>query len=389
VRVQAVNRAPDPSDWSGFSRGEVPAGKPSAPGTPTTTAATPVGPQAQIKVTWPAVTGDAANGDPVSEYTLVVYQGGSEIRRFTEKDTSRAVNLDPSQTDFTFKVSATNKAGTSALSEASAARRAAIAPSAPRNVVLTPHDGRVTINFDPPSDLNGNKASELTYEYKLSPSNRRGSVSNGGTIDSLTNGTPYSVELWATSSVAGVAQGASGNSNSATPFGKPIITCRTPERRDNAVLIKWNVNSNGRSLTTQSPKSVDGAGNAEQLVSGLQPSETGSVGLTYGNEAGNETTSCSGQANDPPPPYVTVYNGGYGGICQSDGTSLCYFVGVSTHNFTSNVTCTLDGGYATSYGPNESKRIGSSATKYPWRGTNIVFTVNCGGYTYTGKLPAP
>ncbi len=118
VRVQAVNRAPDPSDWSSFSVGEVPAGKPAAPGTPTTTAATPVGSQAQIKVTWPGVTGDAANGDVVSDYTLVVYQGGSEVGRFTQSGTSRAVNLDPSQTDFTFKVSARNKAGSSELSAA-------------------------------------------------------------------------------------------------------------------------------------------------------------------------------------------------------------------------------------------------------------------------------
>ena len=34
VRVQAVNRAPEPSSWSSWSASEVPAGPPTAPGTP-------------------------------------------------------------------------------------------------------------------------------------------------------------------------------------------------------------------------------------------------------------------------------------------------------------------------------------------------------------------
>lgn len=304
VRVQAFSLAPDPSDWSGYSTAEVPAGKPQAPAKPVTEAASPVGSQAQIKVSWDAVTGDAANGDPIADYTLVVYQGGSEVNRFTVGGTSKAVNLDPSQTDFTFKVSARNKAGSSPLSAASSPRRAALAPGAPKNVQLTPHDGSVKVTFDDGA-LNGNKSSELTYHYQLTPSGKTGTVDSGGSIDSLTNGTPYKISLWATSSVAGVEKGDSATSNSATPFGKPQIYLDGIDRLDNAVRFRWHVDSNGRSLTSSNP-GVDGSGNGSVTKGGLPAGGSTTLDVSYSNEAGTSTASWSGQANDPPPPHAEV-----------------------------------------------------------------------------------
>ncbi|MFZ1411462.1 MAG: Ig-like domain-containing protein, partial [Micropruina sp.] len=113
VKVQAVNRAPEPSEWSPYSLAEVPAGPPNPPGQPTTNPATPVGDQAQITVSWPGVTGAAANGSPVTGYTLDVLQGGSQVRSIEVTGTRKNVTVDPSTSDYSFRVTATNKAGTS------------------------------------------------------------------------------------------------------------------------------------------------------------------------------------------------------------------------------------------------------------------------------------
>src|SRR5690606_24130871 len=62
VRVQAHNLAPDPSSFSGWSTGEIPAGKPAAPGAPTTAEMEKVGDRAQMRVSWKA---PANNGDAI------------------------------------------------------------------------------------------------------------------------------------------------------------------------------------------------------------------------------------------------------------------------------------------------------------------------------------
>ncbi|MGV8907388.1 MAG: Ig-like domain-containing protein [Propionicimonas sp.] len=380
VRVQAVNRAPDPSDFSQYSGAEVPAGPPSAPSRPTTDPATPVGSQAQISVSWPAVTGDAANGDAVKEYSLKVIHGGS-TRTITTAGTSQNVTVDPSTSDYTFQVVATNKAGNSTPSPASVPRRAAVAPAAPQNVSADPGDGKVTLTFSA-GGLNGSTAGEITWHYEVNQTGANGTIRSGGSIGGLNNGTKYTVDVWGTSSVAGVSPGKKATSNQAIPFGKPVITLQAINRMDNAVEFRWHVDSNGASLTAQTPN-VDGSGNGSVTRTGLAAGEYTTLDVSYTNKAGTATDRWTGQANDPPPPpSVSVYRGTYQGDCPVMGPGPCYTIGVQTANFPGNVTCRLDGSYATTYGPNDRKIIPG-----PWRGNNIVFTVNCNGVTWSGKMP--
>ncbi|MBK8460830.1 MAG: fibronectin type III domain-containing protein [Micropruina sp.] len=390
VKVQAVNRAPEPSEWSPYSLAEVPAGPPNPPGQPTTNPATPVGDQAQITVSWPGVTGAAANGSPVTGYTLDVLQGGSRVRSIEVTGTRQNVTVDPSTSDYSFRVTATNKAGTSPASATSAPRRAAVPPDAPQNVEADPGDRRLTLTFTA-GNLNGSRASEVTYHYRINQTGAQGTIRSGGTLSGLTNGTGYTVDVWATSSVAGVQPGPSATSNRAVPFGKPIITLTGIDRLDNAVRFRWHVDSNGAALTAESP-AVDSSGNGSRTVSGVAAGGTATLNVSYTNKGGTSTAQWQGQANDPPPPpppspTVTVYNDGYAGVCTSGSAGPCYYVGVETRNFSGNVTCTLDGAYPTGYGPNERKRIGGS--RMPWRGLYITFTVTCGGVSRTGRMPAP
>ncbi|GGH42278.1 Ig-like domain-containing protein [Microbacterium album] len=302
VRVQAVNRAPDPSDWSPYSAAVVPAAPPDAPGQPTTVPASPVGAQAQIAVSWAPPAND--NGDAVSSYTLTVKRGGAVVNTLTGLTTmSQNVVVDTSETDYAFSVTAHNKAGTSAPSPDSAPRRAALAPAAPASVTVTPGDGSIVVAFEP-GPLNGNRADEVTYHYRVNQTGAQGTLPReGGRITGLANGSRYSVNVWATSAVQGVAPGSEAGSNEAVPFGRPIITLQGIERLDNAVRFRWHVNPNGRSLTHASH---GGEGNHEHTVTGVPAGGSATLDLSVSNEAGPATARWEGRANDPPPKSASV-----------------------------------------------------------------------------------
>ena len=307
VRVQAANRAPEPSEWSPYSATMVPAGVPDAPGQAVTSPATPVGSQAQIAVSWAAPTSN--NGDAVADYTLMVKQGGATVTSLTVVGTSQNVVVNTSETDYTFSVTARNKAGSSAPSSDSAPRRGATAPGAPTAVVATPLDQAVSVTFTP-GPLNGNRAGEITYHYRVNQTGATGTLVSGGTIGGLSNGSSYTVNVWATSSVQGVSPGPEATSTAAVPFGKPIISLQSIERLDNAVRFNWSVNANGSPL--QSPGygvGVNG-GNGTHTATGIPAGGTATFAPSYTNAAGTTTVSpaWSGQANDPPPPAIQLWN---------------------------------------------------------------------------------
>lgn len=331
VRVQAVNRAPEPSEWSQWSRDEVPAGKPDAPGQPTTSPATPVGNQAQIAVTWPAVTGEAANGDAVNPYTLRISHGGS-TKEVTTTGTKQNIVVDPSTSDYTFSVKATNKAGDSPWSSASDPRRAAVAPDAPKSVRAEPGDHRVTLTFTA-GEANGSKAGELTYHYKVNQTGADGTLKSGDAITGLTNGRAYTFDVWATSSVDGVKPGAHETSNSATPFGKPIISNLRAERGDHQVTFRWTVDDNGRDITSRDAP-IGGTGDLTWTKTGLSDGESYTLSLRYTNDGGSDSASITAQANDPPPLSARVSKSGTSAQGQPGcNSSSCAYEQVTVANF--------------------------------------------------------
>jgi hypothetical protein len=294
VQVQAVNHA-GTSDWSPWSVGTVPAGKPDAPGTPTTTPATPVGSQAQIAVSWAPTAND--NGDVVAYYTLFVKQGGSVVRTVPNiSGTSQNVTVGTSDTDYTFAVTAHNKAGDSAPSGDSAGRRAAGTPGAPTAVTATPRDGGATVTFTPGA-TNGNNG-YLSYRYRVNQTGATGAIASGGAIGGLTNGTSYTISVWAVSGLPNVSPSAEGVSGAVTPFGKPIVSFTAANSQDNAVQFVWNVNPNGSPITsTNAP--VGGTGSLNWTAGGLAPGQSYTLNLSYTNAAGTSTASATGTAFTP------------------------------------------------------------------------------------------
>ena len=167
VRVRAVNKAPDPSGWSD-SASEVPAGVPDAPA--------PTASQRQggltgnvIDVSWPAVEGAAAHGDPVARYEVSI-DGGSPV----DVGTATAYQItDAQRRQYQIQVRAVNKAGTSAWG--SVTGEVWSAPGVPTGLVATPStaadvrdpgNGSVTLTWVAPADAGATDATITGYEVQ-------------------------------------------------------------------------------------------------------------------------------------------------------------------------------------------------------------------------------
>ncbi|MDQ0801900.1 Ig-like domain-containing protein [Arthrobacter sp. SLBN-112] len=258
VRVLARNDAKEPSEWSPYSAAEVPAGVPATPTAPSVSQATPVGSQSQLRVVWSAPNN---NGDAVSSYTLTTLRGGAAVASQQVSGTSQNVTVDNSETNYTFTVSATNKAGTSGTSPASAPVRAVGKPGMVGTPTATLYDtggngGKIDVRFSQltAAQRNGSTADEITYRYSLTSGGGSGTIPAGGGVVPAANGTQTSVVVWAVSSRSTTAGDASPPSNAVNPYGlafAPTVTgSNSSGVGDKTVSWTWNQPSgNGRAVT--------------------------------------------------------------------------------------------------------------------------------------------
>uniref|UniRef100_UPI003A928E0C Ig-like domain-containing protein n=1 Tax=Microbacterium sp. TaxID=51671 RepID=UPI003A928E0C len=351
VRVQAVNLAPEPSSWSGWSASEIPARAPGAPGTPTTSMLQPVGSQAQMKVSWTAA---AANGDAVSEYELSVMRGSSTLRTISVAGgaTSQAVVVDASTTDYTYKVRARNKAGWGTYSSVSAPRRGVVAPGAPGTPTGTPGDKKIAVTYTAAAG-NGALSSEIRYQYSLNGGAWQGSWSGtSNTITGLTNGTTYKIRVRAVSTVDGAAYTGPTSASSAgyVPFGAPGTPGATAKASGTNITFTWSAPSANGAAIDQTQVRYDGG--TWQTVAG-----SGSATKSYGystthkievrahNKAGwGSIGSASATTAAQPKPKATAKTVPGGSVYKPGEctTSTCAYVAVKTENFPAgNYTITI------------------------------------------------
>lgn len=343
VRVQAHNRAPEPSSWSAWSATEIPARAPDAAAAPSTERLDPVGSQAQMRVSW---TPPANNGDAIAEYRLNVLRGGAVINTLSVPggQTSQALAIDASTSDYTFTVAARNKAGWGADSAPSAPRRAFVAPGAPTNVQATTPSGNsaIVVTYDP-APGNGANAGELRYEYSLNNSAWSANW-DGRTIGGLNNGQTYTVRVRAYTAMDGVRyDGApSANSNGAVPYG-PVRNPGARATRDGtAIVFEWSEPAtNGRAIDRVEVR-LPGQGWQNLGKNGSRRIEYGydqtrSIDVRAFDVEGQVSAVVSDSATTAPQPqpqpraYVTR---GASAVGQPGcGSSSCAFFVVNTENF--------------------------------------------------------
>lgn len=335
VRVRAHNKAPDPSDFSLMSLGEIPAGKPGVVAAPTVNSAPSVGSDAQMTVSW----GNAdPNGDAVKNYDLLIYRGGSLFQTLAVGTaTSKTVSVPTNSANYTYAVRATNKAGTGDTSPQSAPRRAFGTPGAPTNVTVNEGDRKITIAgyTMPESALNGAKQSEIRYQYLITG----GAWTNwdGSSAIAANNGTPYTVQLRAYSVIDGQQSQigpASAASNTANPYGTPFAPSGNAVRSgDKAVKVSWNAggSDNGRPVTTYI--SIDGGGWEKVATTGdrtvgnsYSTKHTIKVRVTAspGGSAESGTYSATSGPQPPPPVKATLGPGAEVPGCTVVGGGTCH-----------------------------------------------------------------
>lgn len=322
VRVLARNDAKDPSEWSPYSAAEVPAGVPVTPAAPSAAQAGSVGTQTQLRVSWAAPNN---NGDAVSAYTLTTLRAGAVVASQQVAGTSQNVTVDNSEANYTFTVSATNKAGTSGTSAQSAAIRAVGKPAmvgqpAARLVDTAGDGGKIDVSFPVLTDAqrNGSTAGEITYKYRLTSGGGSGNIPAGGGVVAAANGTDTAVVVWAVSSRSTTAGDASPASNSVNPYGLAFAPTVTGSGSggvgDTTVSWTWNQpNGNGRAVTGYQYSLDGGAWQDTQQRSfsknvGFSETHTLRVRAISGGQPGRIGSDTSRSGTEPPPPVPTSWS---------------------------------------------------------------------------------
>ncbi|WP_256971690.1 Ig-like domain-containing protein [Microbacterium esteraromaticum] len=378
VRVEAHNRAPDPSSWSEYSATEIPAGPPGTMGAPRVSSAPSVGSEAQMTVSWDAA---AQNGDAIRGYELTVYRGGSVFKTVPVPGgggaRSQTVPVPTNSTDYTYSVRAENKAGWSKLSPQSAPQRAFGQPGAPSSVTATPKNKAIKVAFVlPDSALNGAKRGEIRYQYQL---NSAAWTNWNGTSDiAANNGTTYTVKVRAYSVVGGQQSnpGPAKASSSVIPFGAPHApTGSAAKSGDKAIKLTWNAggSDNGRAVTTYI--SVDGGAWQKKATSGTTTvgngyDQTHSIKVRAVAEGGTaESKTYSAKTSSPPQPTAQTVKGasgswpvGWGGTGSCTASS-CATMAIQVKDFPAgnyNLYC--------NDGPSGSQRWGGRSVYVPANG---------------------
>ncbi|WP_425863206.1 Ig-like domain-containing protein [Arthrobacter sp. TWP1-1] len=341
-RVQAINKAPKPSEWSAYSASVVPAGEPSAPAAPTVQVLAQVGSQNQIGVQWNV---PYNNGATVTKYTLTQSGGGEAARSYTPTTNSQTVTVNNSTEPYTFSVTATNKAGTGASSPASSPQRAVgkVDTMSPPTIQIADQNGAggfVVVTYSPlnSTQLRGYAANEATYCVTLST----GGGEQCGVPSGVKLASPNGAAVYATvrARASAGSQSSVGDSSGPSPIVKPYgvpgqtsVTGSTASQGVKKVSWTWTAANNNGSAITRYESSLNGAGWVDRGGALSYTTNTGSYNeeVTLGVRACNiggcgaafTATSTSGAEPDPPPPppvtKVRVLYGTFHSCTQGPG----------------------------------------------------------------------
>ena len=251
VRVRAFNSAPDPSEWSPYSAPEIPAGVPARPDAPTAAVAGgPIG--GQVQVDWAA---PDPNGDPLDTYTLQVRRNGAVVdtRTFDGGTTSALLPAD-NKNQYSFVVSATNKAGTSLESAPSSAVDIYGKPATITAVSAAPGNQSATLTFTAPDD-----SGQAIQRYEVQWNGGSATIGGPGqSVGGLTNGGDYAFQVRACNTYC--ADWSAG-SNTVRPFGPPHEPSQVNVQESwKNVTFSWSTApENGRPIARYE-FSIDGGG---------------------------------------------------------------------------------------------------------------------------------
>ncbi len=375
---------------------------PTAPSAPTLVSATAG--IAKATLTW---TAPAANGSPITGYT-VSWSGGSQSCTGSPCDITGLTN----GTSYTFTVTATNVEGTGPTSSASNAVTPADVPGAPTAVSATAGNTQATLTWTTPA-TNGSPITGYTVSWSGGSQPCTGSPC---TITGLTNGIAYTFTVTATNSKGtGLASSASIAVTPANVPGAPTavsatagnaeatLTWTTPAANGSPITgytARW---SGGSQSCTGSPCTITGLTNGTAYTFtvtatnavGAGPSSASSNAMTPADVPGAPTflsatagntqatlTWTTPAANGSP---ITGYTVSWSGGSQSCTGSPCTITGLT--NGTSYIF-TVTATNAEGTGPTSSASIAVTPADVPGAPTLLSATGGNAEATLTWTAPA-
>jgi hypothetical protein len=413
--VMAVN-AEGNGPWS-VGVTAVPYGKPLTMAAPTATGAPVPDPTTTraIQVTWPAVQGTAANGSPVTSYTVDEYSSSSSGGPWSQVSTS---TVDGSTTTATFTVTndsswyeyavtATNLAGASALSpQSSPAVQAAAPPDAPANVTATAtgQSNTISVSFTVPA---ANAKQIKDVEYGINASSETGTINGPFTSGStatftltsalssqIANGKAVTVYLAACND-AGLCSTWAGPTAQVTPYEPIAAPTVTAAASGTSIAYTWKATSDGLAetlnvcinsgCTNYSVPATGGYSGSSTVNAGYSAKGTITAYLTdtKGQRApASGTVSASATTEAPPNPTVSVAKGNVepagDGSCVQLGD--CYNFYVTVTNFPAGATLTA--------ACSDNSGVFSTTDK-DWGGSVVTASSSGGASWYTQCQHAP
>ncbi len=328
-------------------------------------AASDLGSSAQVTVSW--VAADPQGPRPVT-YTLTRSGGSAGSRTWsglTGTSVGDSVTYDGST--YTYSVTATNATGGAAHTSTAISKtfRATGKPAAWGNWTARPtgSNGQLSLTYTVPASRGGSSTVTLTgaggTRTMASGSGTQSTSFSGVLIGGLSNGQPYGMQLRVCNE--GGACSTSGTV-SATPYGPLGQPTLTASAKDDTFTWSASGNGNGRTATlsvndTVGTPSTQGIANLAlgPTTRKVGYSKTVTITARLSDPAGGRTATSVSRTvtTDPPPPppppppprSVSVWKGSRAPV-NSDCTSYygggaCYYVGITTENFTGTYTCSI------------------------------------------------
>ena len=273
------------------------------PGVPGNVSAVVAGPR-QVSVSF---TAPADNGSAISGYTVMASPGGA-----THSGTTSPIVIDGLSAGlaYTFTVTATNAAGTGAVSAASNGVVATGVPEPPVIGAVTRGNAYVRVSFTPPGNTGG-----LPIDHYTVTASPGGSWADGAgspvDVTGLSNGSAYTFSVTATNS-AGTSV-PSSSSASATPAtlaaaptiglasagnGQATVRFGPPASNGGSAIISYTVTSSPEGHTSTaaaSPVVVSGLSNSVQYTFAV--TATNGVGTGPASAVSNGVTPSAGLFN--------------------------------------------------------------------------------------------
>ncbi|GAA2394891.1 fibronectin type III [Catellatospora methionotrophica] len=385
------------------------AGAPAAPSAPDFASLTSADRTTRaVTVSWNAV---GPNGPGPTTYTLVRRGSGTVTVCADVTTTSCPDDGIPNDgTIYTYTVVAANAAaaggpGHTSPPSAGASMEATATPDpiTDYTIAATGTDGQAQLSFDVPASHGASSTVTCTWSggncgsWSYPVGGQSGVVR---TVGGLNNGQNTTVSLQ-------VCNGSSGGAGAGTPCNTAVGRNVTTYGNMNSLTINTSVNGtvvnftvavnpNGKPATVRVQSRVrdttftTGVGAGSWSYSDdVGYSTTDNITVTVSDSGRPTLTQSASATTPPPPPTVGVSVGAAcgpstGTACAGTGTcsGTCYYITVTTANFSGNQTCTFnsslgsDGFVTMSIGPNQTKQSGN------WFGGHGGWaTATCGGVT--------